>query len=241
MRKRVLLLNDNDVWQEIVIRTIRSLDGNIEICTVCNGSDGYKAAIENTIDVFIVNAVLCNRRDNLSGMSFISRIRECDKYLFAPVIVICGSKSQVRDIFREHHCYDYIEKPYNIEYLKRVVAGALKYKTPEAQRKFVYIKQNSVQVALKCKNIVHIQMKDRILRVYTISGGMYDVYYKSCAELLEDVGCTFLFQCSRSSIINLEHVVDVDFGSRYIMMSTGERVRIGVTYVELLKRKLNSV
>lgn len=239
MQKRVLLLDNNDVWQDVVIQAIRSLGGDIRIWRAYSISDGYKTAMENTIDVFIVNAVLDDGQDDgEGGMTFAGRIRECDKYLFAPIIILGGSKSQVMDIFHEYHCYDYIEKPYNIEGLKKIVSGALKYTTPEAGKKFIYVKQNSVLAALKCRDIVYMRMEDRILHVYTADGKIYDVYYKSCAQILEEAGCPFFFQCSRNSIINLNHIRSIGPAYRQVFMSNGDSVDIGVTFVKLLKRIL---
>lgn len=237
MQKRVLIVEDDQTCRKRLANLIREVDGNALIWEACDSAGAYKCALEHTIDVFIVGIILEPRlRTDMSGLDFIRNIRKFNKYLFTPVIIITSVEDPTNYAFRELHCFDYIEKPYNPEHVRDTLRKALRYTTGDCESKMLYLRNRRVLYPIKCENIVYIQIISRTMYIYMLDGRHYTSLYRTCGQLLEEMDCIYLFQCARGTIVNINHIKSVDITSRYITLVTGDMVDIGITFIHKVKK-----
>lgn len=236
MRKRVLIAEADRSCRKRLVGLVHEIDGDALIWEVCDSANAYKCALEHTIDVFIVGIILEPRiRTDMSGLSFIKNIRNFSKYLFTPVIIITGVEDSTNYVFRELHCFDYIERPYNPDYVREALRKALRYTTGDSGGKVLYLRHKRVLQPVKCENIVYIQVISRVMNIYMLDGGHHVSLYRTCIQLLEDLDCVYLFQCARGTIVNINHIKSIDLTSRYITLVTGDMVDIGITFTSKVR------
>lgn len=89
MNKKILILEDNDAALIHIAGLINEIDNKLDIKMFNNIRDAYLCAMENRIDLFIVDIILdIKHPGDTSGLKFIDNIRKIQYYEFTPVIFI---------------------------------------------------------------------------------------------------------------------------------------------------------
>ena len=87
--------------------------------------------------------------------------------------------------------------------------------------------------------IYYIDVRRRSLTVYCVSGVM-EVPYKTCKEILKEIGSKFFTQCSRYTIINKRYIEYIDYASRYVKMKgINEYIEIGAVIKNKFKAEMD--
>lgn len=238
MRKTVLIIEDQAKQRQILGAIVTSLGEEIEVLYAKDSPAAYKILMETTVDVFLIDIILdTETQGDTSGIRLAKEIRTVPKYLFTPIIFVTSLEDPEIYAYRELHCYGYIEKPFDKAYVRRIVKGALNYKTPAEGEAILYFRKNGIIHPVYCKDILYMEVLQHSMYVYKTNGDTLEIPYKSCASVLSEADDPQLVQCSRSAIINKRHVAHVDIVNRFITMCSGTRVNIGVTYAKKIKKE----
>lgn len=219
--KQVLIVEDNVKNMELVVRGLRDFEDLI-LFRAENSEKAYKYAIENNIELFIVDLILnTTSPGDVSGIKFIERIRTIERYKFVPIIVTTSLEDPKMYIYAHMHCYRYFEKPYDIEEFKHSVEEALKYNIVKEKRNFFYYKNDGVIYSIKIDEIIYIKNSGVKTYIYQVGNKNTSIPYRSCKNILLELGSDKFIKCNKNTIINAEYIHNVDAVNRYVTLING--------------------
>ena len=127
MPKKILAIDDeNDVL--LIIKTALSGEG-YDVVTASNGFDGLALAEDHQPDVILLDL----RMPEMDGMEVLAQLRENEKIMNIPVIILTGisDKNKIREALDKGITY-YIVKPFECQDLVSKINLAIKNAEEEA-------------------------------------------------------------------------------------------------------------
>ena len=239
--KTVLIIEDNARSMEMLIRIIKDIDEDINVKCASDVNMAYKLSIENLIDVFLVDIILdpCNQGD-VSGVRFADNIRELKRYAYTPIIFVTSLEDPKLYAYSDLRCFQYIEKPYNVERVSRVVRDALHMPIMRESNQNVYFRKEGVLYRKSVSEIIYIENTRRGRVVHGTDGDM-ELSYKPCKEILEELQSDKFIQCSRYAVINKDFIERIDEVNRFIKLKgRKEQVEIGVVFKKRFMRDVRN-
>lgn len=226
--KEVLIIEDKEIERKTLKSIVKSLQSDARVYEAKDESEAYAIAMKTTIDVFLVDIILHPERSgDQSGAEFAQNIRSVDKYRFTPIIIVTSLYDSRMSIFSAVRYYSFIEKPFDFEKVRKVISDAMFYKTENAEdRKYIFHVDGLLQ-SVKIKDIYYIESRNHRLQVVT-EQERFQIPYKSCKLLIEELDCDDLIQCSRGTIVNTKKISMVDSVNRIIIFENiSDRIEIG--------------
>lgn len=222
--KKVLILEDKDDTRKMLVYLVKEVQPDAVIYEVSEEQTAYAIAMEKTIDLFLVDIILHpERKGDVSGGDYAQNIRNVDKYLFTPIIIITSMYDPKMCMYSSVHCYKFIEKPFDPEKVKKTIAEAIRYKTESKKGRRAIFRVDGVLVMVLIEEIMFIESVDHRLRITTISEKL-QVPYKTCNTILEELDCDDFTMCKRGVIVNLNYVSIVDPVNRYVYLRGNKEV-----------------
>ncbi|MCM1441345.1 MAG: LytTR family DNA-binding domain-containing protein [Roseburia sp.] len=228
--KRVLIVEDKEESREILVRMIREIDAGAAIYTAENEDEAYCIAMKKTIGVFLLDIILHpEHTGDQSGAVFAQNIREVEKYFFTPIIFITTLYDSQMCMFHTVQCYGFIEKPFDMEKTKKIIANAMRYHTVDAQEKSFIFHTEGLLQSVPLKEIMYIESKNHKLYVHT-EKERFTIPYRSCKRVWEELDSDEFQRCNRGTIVNMRYIDRIDAPGRYIYLKTeGKAIEIGST------------
>lgn len=237
MSKNVLIIEDNKAQAMHIAALARSVDEKIDIKFAENCGDAYKILMENTIDVFLVDIILePQHRTDTSGLRLAKNIRSIEKYMFTPLIFITTLYDPEMYAYRDLNCLGYLEKPFDPNEAKRLIRLALNYSSKKESDGFLYFREDGVLYPIRISNIVYIQNNNHVLNIYLSNNDIFKIKYRTCKQFIDEANCDSLFQCNRSSIVNLNYVKSIDLTNRYVELYNNIHLTIGRAYLNDMRK-----
>ena len=107
--KQILILEDNELTRNKLIRLIESMNLNINVFAFSNEEEALGCALTHHIDLFLVDIILRPQiKNDFSGIHFTEKIKECPSSACAEVVFITSLAGLEADLLHRVHCYDYI-------------------------------------------------------------------------------------------------------------------------------------
>ena len=240
MKKNVLIVEDNKACMGALVEMVKECDSTSVIYCADNSAMAYKYAMEERIDLFLVDIILDESvRNDVSGIVFADTIRSLDRYKFVPLIFITSLEDYKMNAFQNLHCYSYIEKPFDFKKVKEVIADALKYPIrDERNNRYVYYRKDGILYSLDTEQIIYIEGSKRILYLY-LENDEIQIPYKTSVSMLHELNAEQFLQCSRSIIVNRKFIAYVDKTNRYVTMKNGKTLEIGRMMKNKFLQELN--
>ena len=228
--KKVLILEDKAESREVLVRTIKEIDAGAAIYVAENEDEAYCIAMKKTIDVFLLDIILHpERTGDQSGAVFAQNIREVEKYFFTPIIFITTLYDSQMCMFHTVQCYGFIEKPFDMEKTKKMIANAMRYHTVDSQEKSFIFHTEGLLQSVPLREIMYIESKNHKLYVHTIKEE-FTIPYRSCKKVWEEIDSDEFQRCNRGTIVNMRYIDKIDAPGRYIYLKTsGKALEIGST------------
>jgi len=235
--KKVLILEDNPAALEHLVKMVQELDIKNTVYAFDNTKDAYQCAMEKTIDLFLIDIILdTNHPGDTSGLQFVENIRCVEHYGFTPIIFITCLEDARSYTYENLHCYSFIEKPFDVEKVKRAIAQGLKFPGTNKQSKTLYFRKDGIILAVEREEIVYAESVYHTMHIHTSRNDVLKVPYIALKKLLEDIDSSDFIQCSRNTIVNKKFVENVDIPNRVIQMRDGlGRVEIGIMFKKYVK------
>lgn len=216
--KKVLVLEDDHATLEAIEKLIHEMDENVLVYKITTLSEAYQTAVEHDITLFIVDIMLDNSiRNDVSGLVFVEKIREIEKYAFVPVIFITALVDPELHAYRKLHCYGYIEKPLLVKETKQLINQALKFQVPQKEEGTAYFRKDGIIYAVDKKDIIYTKSHGGKVTVMTGKDELV-VYYRNCKEILKELDSDNFIQCNRGTIVNKAFINSIDFVNRIITL-----------------------
>lgn len=239
MEKNVLILEDNKDAMEMLQKILTELGQEVKIYTAFGLQEAYLLAMQTTMDVFLLDIMLdAKEKGDVSGIMFAEKIREVKKYAFTPIIFTTCLEDPKLHAFTSIHSFAYLEKPYSMQEIKKVLSQALNFTTERYQDKNLYFRRGGVLIAVKSGDAISIESSQHKLYIQTKHEKM-EMPYKTCKQLIQEMDCDDFIQCSRSWIINKRYIKSIDIINRVITLQEPYgQIEIGSTYVKKVMEKL---
>lgn len=113
--------------------------------------------------------------------------------------------------------------------------------TEGREDRIIYIENQKVVYPIRSSQISHIQAGNRSLKITLIDGRVQHLRYMTLQRFMDEVDRKYFVQCSRSGIVNMDYVDNIDYGNRMITMKNQEQMAIGTTYIKFLREQLRNV
>ena len=240
MGKNCLIIEDNYVQREYMKRLVQELSSEVKVYDVDNLQEAYQILLENTIDLFIIDIVLDNKKKNdVSGVKLANVVRDIHYYAFTPIIFVTSLIDPKLFAYTNLHCFSYLEKPFSQAEAKSVIRDAMEYSTPKKELDTFCLRKGGILFPIQVDNIIYIESLNRSIIIYRKDGKSDTMPYMTCRQVLQEAGNSSLIQCNRSVIVNKNYIWSVDRANRYIVLREfGKRVDIGVTYLKNVMNEL---
>ena len=223
----------NDYLQKIVAE----IDIKQQVFSFFDIKDAYQCALEKRIDLFVIDIILdTSVPGDSSGLKFVDRIRQIEKYKFTPVIFVTSLEDAKLYTYERLHCYSFIEKPFEPQKLKALVRECLDFSNDIELKKTLYFRKDGIILAVDREDIVYAESINHIMNIHTKQGDILKIPYITLKRLLEEADSADIIQCSRNTIINKAYIANVDIPNQIIRLH-GDfgKVEIGIMYKKQLK------
>ena len=202
------------------------------VYAVSDAFTAYGILMEKTIDIFLVDIILDpTKPGDTSGIQLVGKIRNMIKYMFTPVIFVTSLEDTTKYAFTDLNCLGYVEKPFSQDRVKQLVRKALYFPSGGETEPAFCFRKNGVFYPVRVREVLYIENTRHVVTVHLVNGSRLTVPYQSCQRLLDEVDANCLFQCSRSTIVNKDYVLNVDIQNRYITLKNyDDKIEIGVTF-----------
>ncbi len=210
MKRNVLIIEDDPKCLNRLKAIVEKCDLVNEVFCTENLEQAYSCAMREAIDLFLVDIILTpSVPHDVSGVQFVEKIKQIDKYKHVPIIFITSLIDQEMDAFHRLHCFDYIEKPFDDKDVYAVIESALDVplKRPKHDINFPY-RKDGVLYFINTSRIVCAERVGTDLHVYTLDEKI-EIRYKSIASTLKDLPREYFLQCSRNALVNRKYIVNI--------------------------------
>ena len=234
--KTVLIVEDDENQALRLEQLVHQLNSGVVVRIANNLTDAYHILMENVIDVFLIDIILKTvTMGDTAGIRLVENIRKLPQYLFTPVIFVTSLEDPEMYCYKGLNCIGYIEKPYDKNQVTALVEKALHYTTQRDENIRITFRKDGILYPVELKKIIYIESIDHILHIHMNDGDVMEIPYKTCKQIMEEVGSERMLQCSRSTIVNREYISSIDIVNQCITLKGNlGSVAIGITY----KKKL---
>lgn len=231
MEKKVLILEDNDKTAVLIKRLLKECGSPVKVYIEKDVEHAYALVMQNKIQLFIVDIILdITKPGDTSGMKFVESIRKIEKYRYTPLIFITSLQDPEIYAYRELHCYGYIEKPFEIEPVKKLLNEALECNIAGEDEHVLHFRKDGILYPIQCSEIVYAQSTNHTICFYLTNGTKFKISYKTCRQILEEAEYDEFIQCSRGTIVNRKHIEHVDLANGVVTLRGDVKVEIGIRY-----------
>lgn len=216
--RNVLVLEDDHAMLEAVDKLIHEIDTNVIVYKVTTLPKAYQIAVEHDISLFIIDIMIDSSiRNDVSGLVFVEKIRNIEKYTFVPVIFISSLLDPELLAYRKLHCYGYLAKPLLIEEARQLIRQALKFQYSQKEDGTVYFRKDGVIYAVDKKDIVYVKSHGGKVTIKTVNDELA-VYYRNCKGILKELDSDRFIQSNRGTIVNIDFIANIDPVNRVIRL-----------------------
>ena len=145
----------------------------------------YRCALENDIDLFIVDIILEKEKPgDISGLQYVENIRKIDRYSFIPVIFVTSLEDAKFHTYEKLHCYSFIEKPFDEIKLKNLMKECLTFKDTHQVNKTLFFRKDGVILALDREEFLYSESIQHVMYIHTTKAGMLSIPYITVKKTL---------------------------------------------------------
>lgn len=227
--KKVLIVEDNVKSMEMLRKIVANTDRNLHIECANNADSAYSVAMQQDIDLFLVDIILNTKNPgDVSGITFADNIRKLNKYQYTPIVIITSLEDPKLYAYSDIHCYSYIEKPYDVNKVSRIIREALDAPKKKVDSNNLFFRKDGILYKKSVSEIVYIEIHRDKYIVHSVYDDL-ELSYKSCRAILAELKSDKFIQCSRCSIINKDYIESIDTVNLYLTLrGRAERIDIGV-------------
>ena len=228
---KVLILEDNEICRQSLIKVVKSCMKNITVYDFDNRAAAYLCAMDNNIDLFLVDIILEPKiRNDSSGFKFAQDIRDVKRYKSVPIIVITSLAGLAEPLLKVLHCFDYIEKPVDYTIVRRHVVAALDMLVSEKRIKepeTILLRYEGITFPIVIDEVCYIVSRRGVLNIHTTTENI-EIPNLSMRAFLERVRDNVFLEPLKGTAVNKKFIRSVDFpGNKVYLQGTDDVIDIG--------------
>ena len=242
----ILILEDDCIQLKTLSEIIKQSGNMYQVYETANISEALKIAQQQIIDLFFVDINLKNE----SGLKFALEIRKIESYRLNWIIFVTIYKEYMLSAFKKIHCYDYILKPYNKEYIQGITklllsdSGA-QVAITEVKEKFIIVPIKNIQVKIIINEIIFVEVFIRTSIIHTINGS-FTMDYLSLKKLNSMIDHRNIIQSHRSYLVNINYINKIEKTNdktsyKIYFYNTKEIAYLGNNYKKYIMDRFNNI
>lgn len=238
--KKILILEDNPTTLKNLTQIVQNVDIKNAVYSFHELKDAYQCAMNKGIDLFIVDIILDrNKPGDSSGLKFVENIRKVNHYAFVPIIFVTSLEDAKLYTYENLHCYSFVEKPFDIERLRKLVEQCLHFEESINLSKTLYFRKEGIILAVNREDIVFTECINHIMYIHIKNGEVLEIPYITLKKIVDELDCNDFIQCSRNTIVNKKFINNIDIPNRVIQLKESKgKVDIGITFKPKIKEYL---
>ncbi len=238
MKKHILIIEDNKACTDTLVKITKECDSTSVIFCADTIQKAYQTAMEMPIDLFLVDIILGKEPGDVSGMTFVNHIREVKRYQFVPIIFVTSLEDYKMSAYDTLHCYQYIEKPFDIKQVRETILSALEFPCVyENSNRFFQYRKDKIIYNIDTNNLVYASYEARIMQLH-MEQETVQVPYLTCRAMMGRLNAMYFLKCNRNTIINRRYIDYIDQTNRYVGMTNGKVLEIGSVLKKSFLREL---
>ncbi len=223
MIKNVLVVEDNEVHMAALEKLLLKIP-NLNIFKAYNMAEACYMLSLREYHLFIVDIILDTKKPgDVSGMDFVSLVRDNKRYSFTPVIFTTSLEDPKLHAYSDLHCYQYIEKPFDEKYVKSIVVQALSFPSIKPMKEYAYFRKDGILYAVRINEIVYITLGKPGVCMYMENDCLKLGYY-TATDLQRQLQSNDFVRCNRNIIINKSYIEYADFANGYIKLKNIDKM-----------------
>lgn len=239
-KREILFIMGEPRIREKIRIFAKKLEWEYSIKFVNDYNMAYKIVVEHQVDIMICGPAETGQR-MAKAYHFIESVRKLKRYYYTPIILISDVEDPGNYCYRELRCFDVID-PMSVEdCLCKVIERGLCYKEKYREEQTLFLQEQNVIYPVKCRQISHVQAANRAMNVCLKNGKRQVVHYVTLQQFLEVADVPYFLQCSRSGIVNIDYVYNIDYTNRIITMQNSDKLAIGSTYIKRMRENFPSI
>lgn len=231
MEKKVLILEDNDKTALLLQKLLKECGSPVKVYIEKDVEHAYALVMQNRIQLFIIDIILdVSTKGDTSGIRFAETVRSIAKYKYTPMVFITSLQDPEIYAYRELHCYGYIEKPFAIEQVKKLLVEALECNLTTENDSVLHFRKDGILYPIQCSEVIYAQSINHTICFYLTNGTEFRISYKTCRQILEEAEYDEFLQCNRGTIVNRKYISNVDLTNGVVTLLEKITVDIGIRY-----------
>lgn len=201
----ILIIDEEDAHFERLSSLLSSLDSYISIYRANNLEFASVICNRNSIDIFIFNLPVSEKKDPLAGINLGISIRGMLDYSNSPIIYISRLQSNITKAINLIHCYGFLLSTYHYDDLRSIMLSALQ----QVRSPSIIIKDTSgVNIQMQKGQITFIESKRHQLTIHCL-GTSYITSAYTLSSIIKVLDKNFI-RCHKSYVINKNYVKHYD-------------------------------
>lgn len=216
--KNILILEDEPAALRYLVKIVEDCSP-LEYCVF--GYTGLKEAYEcmkhRTISLFMVDIMLDQKKCNREGYRFIEEIRKSEEYRHVPVIFVTGLEEPRAQAYKDLHCFGYIQKPYDVNEIHRMVKKCLTYNPVEVKAR-LHLKNDGIHVLFDTDQVVYVRITGKNLSVKVHGKPLAQYAYLTMKEIMEQLKSEPMIMCGKGLLVNGKYMDYLDQKERKLYL-----------------------
>lgn len=244
MKKQVLVIDSDDrqiqrivsVLKETAVQTGNRMD--IYVSNTLQDAETVMDEIE--IDVLILDTVYKGMSlEDYPGIEWVLKVREKEKYVLLPVIFVSSIVEPRLEAYRRSNCLGFLPRQFKADELRRVLQKAMHHTTCKDANEKILIKAQGIVYLIQIKDILYVEVLNRILYIYQKNGLILEVPHKPLENFRSEVDSKCLVQCNKSMLVNILYVLGVDKEEGHVTLAKDDiQLLVGKKYLPALQNAI---
>lgn len=239
MQRNILIVEDNEAHMNALLTIIKNLHQDVKVYCAANIEDAYSLALKYSIHLFLVDIILDTKNPgDVSGLKFATKMRGFVQYKYIPLVFITSLEDPKLFSYSELNCLGYIEKPFGVEQVRKVITKALEFPIKEDDDRFIHFRKDGITYSIYIRDIIYIQNSRRKIKIVCVNDEL-EIPYVTCKQILEELDSKSFVPCSRYCIVNRKYVVQTDYANRYVKLRHVDKpIEIGIIMKKSFKERM---
>lgn len=216
--KNILILEDEPSSLRYLIRIVENCSPlEVHVFGYTNLRDAYQCLEHREVSLFIVDIMLTQNEHNREGYQFIEEMRKREEYHNIPVIFVTGLEEPRKKAYEDLHCLGYIQKPYDVDEIHRMVRRGLTYQPVEVRSR-LSLKKDGILYLLDADQIVYIRIIGKQLFVKSYGKPLCRYGYQSMKEIISQIKTESMISCGKGLLVNGRYLDHLDRKERKLYL-----------------------
>lgn len=216
--KNILIIEDEPMALRYLIKIVEDCSPlECHVFGYTNLREAFDCMKHRKISLFIVDIMLDQSEHNREGYQFIEEMRNDEEYRHVPVIFVTGLEEPRAQAYKDLHCFGYIQKPYDVDEIHRMVKKCLNYRPVEGKAK-LHLKKDGIHILFDADQIVYVRIVGKNLFVKVQGKSLCQYGYLTMKEITEQLKTESMITCGKGLLVNGRYMDRLDQKSRMLYL-----------------------